>query len=142
MLKIKELLTKQLNLELLAAVQMAYCAGVTDSSSLREHFCKFARVELEHFTAVANILNKMYHETNIEPLDLNLEKDELRMLIVLAAIEDTMINYYQDILSPDTSISPAFKTVLRDNLRQEKGHKQEMTLLLQETKENIKKKTA
>ena len=41
----------------------------------------------------------MGYEVNIEPLELKLEKDVLKALIILEAMEDTMIHLYEDILS-------------------------------------------
>ena len=127
----KELLIRQLNQELLAAAQMAYFAGVVSTPSLREHFLDFAHEELNHFSEVANILSEMGDEPSIEPLQLNLEKDELKALIILEAVEDTLIHYYEDMVAKSTQ---PVKQRIKAILEEERRHNGEMELLLREVK--------
>ncbi len=131
----KKLLIRQLNQELLAAAQIAYFAGVVRSPSLREHFLEFAHEELSHFSEVANILSEMGYEPSIEPLQLNLEKDELKALIILEAVEDTLIHYYEDMVAKSTQ---PVKQRIKAILEEERKHKGEMELLLREVKSALK----
>ena len=131
---IKNLLIKQLNQELLAAAQMAYVAGIVKNSNLREHLLKFAKDELEHFSTVANIVSEMGYEKNIEPFHVNLEKDELKALIILEAAEDTMIHFYEEMLF---ELKEPFKSRIREQVNEELDHKKKMKHLLKEAKKNM-----
>ena len=108
---IENLLLKQLEQELLAAAQMSYFAGTVKDLTLRELFLQFAKEELVHFSIVANILSDMGYKTVIESFTLNFEKDPLKALIILEALEDTIIHYYEDMIP---ELRQPFKGIIRD----------------------------
>jgi hypothetical protein len=128
---IRDLLIRQLNQELLVATQAAYFSGIAKTSSLKEQFLKFACEELEHFAKVANILDEMGHTAELKPVEIEFEKDELKALIILSAMEDTIIHLYGDILS---DLEEPFKSTIRDQIQEEFDHKNQMEHLLEEAK--------
>ena len=128
---IKELLLKQLGLELKAASQMAFVAGFTKDPSLRKAFLKFAKDELEHFTKVTEILIKMGHTARLVPLEIPLEQDELKALILLDAMKDTMIHYYEEIL---TELKEPLRAQIKKQLIEERDHRVTMKELLDKAK--------
>jgi len=128
---IKDLLLKQLRQELTAASQMAFSAGFAKDPSLRKAFLEFAKDELEYFTNVANILAKMGHSARLEPLEITLEQDELKALILLDAMEDTMIHYYEEMI---TELKEPFRTEIKRQVSEEKDHKETMRELLDRAK--------
>ena len=132
---IEDLLLKQLNLELTAAARMSYIAGATKDLDLRDLFLEFAKEELEHFSMVANILSHMGYESKIEPFTLSLETDQLKALIFLESLEDTMIHYYEDMIP---ELKQPFKDRIRNQVIQERDHKKKMGLPLEEAKRRIK----
>ena len=132
---IENLLLKQLEQELIVAAQMSYFAGAVKDLTLRELCLQFAKEELEHFSVVVNILSDMGYKTNIEPFTLNFETDLLKALIILEAIEDTMIHYYKDILP---ELRQPFKDKIKDQINMERDHKKKIRLLLEEAKKDMK----
>lgn len=130
---IRDLLIRQLNQELLVATQAGYFSGIAKTSSLKEQFLKFAHDELEHFAKVVKILDEMGHAADLKPFEIKLEKDELKALIILSAMEDTIIHLYEDILS---ELEEPFKSTIRDQIKEEIDHKNRMELLLGEAKKN------
>ncbi len=138
--KTKELLIRILNQELQAAAQMSYLAGIIEQPSLREHFLNFALQELPHFSIVAGILAEINTELSIQPVTIKLETDEIKALIILESVEDTLIHYYEDLLSPDNKIAEPMRSRLKGCLEQEKAHKNQLAQLLKEAKEYLLKK--
>ena len=128
---IRDLLIRQLNQELLVATQAAYFSGIIKTSSLKEQFLKLAHDELGHFAKVANILAEMGHAADLKPVEIELEKDELKALIILSAMEDTIIHLYGDILS---DLEEPFKSTIGDQIQEEINHKNQMEHLLEEAK--------
>ena len=135
---IHKLLFRQLYQELQAAAQLSYLAGIIKNSEIKALLLEFAKEELEHFSVVANILFEMGHKSTMKPLELKLEPDELKCLIVLEAIEDTLIRYYEEMLP---ILKEPFKSRIRSQLTQEIDHKAKMELLLKKAKENIKRRS-
>ena len=131
---IKNLLTRILHQELLAAAYMAYFAGIAKTPALKTHFLDYAYEELKHFSTVVTIISEMSIRTNLEPIQINLEQDELKTLILLDAVEDTLIHYYEDILSSGNRIGEPMRSRLRSFLEDEKKHKEEFARLLKEVK--------
>ena len=132
---IKDLLIKQLRQELTAASQMAFFAGFAKDPSLKKAFREFAKDELEHFAKVVNILFEMDHDARLEPFEITLEHDELKALILLDAIEDTMIHYYEEMI---TELKEPFRTEIRKQLNEERDHKEKMRELLEKAKKGKK----
>ena len=139
-MNINDLLKRVLNQELLVAVQMAYFAGVIETPSLKKHFLDLAYQELEHFSRVASNISEINASQDIEALRLKIEKNELKALITLEAMEDTLIHYYAEMLSPACQIKEPMRSRLKNCLEDERKHKEQMTQLLKEAKENIKRK--
>jgi rubrerythrin len=131
---VKELLMRQLNQELMAAAQLAYFAGVVKTPSLKVSFLEFAKEELEHFARVADIICQTGHEPIMEDFQLTLFKDEIEALIMLDAMEDTMIHYYEDLAA---IIDEPFKSIIIGELKEEKTHKKRLKKLMGEVKENL-----
>jgi len=128
------LLLRQLNLELKTAVQMAYLSGLSGTASLKERLLKFAGDELGHFADVVGILEGLGFDASAWPFQLGLEKDPAKALIMLRANEDTLIHYYEEMLVGDSGLSGDFREKLRNNLKDEEGHLQEMSRLLEDIK--------
>jgi len=132
---IKDLLLKQLNHELMATVQMSYFAGVVKNPSLEKSFLEFAKDELEHFSKVASILSKMGYQKGIEPFEIRVETDELKALIVLESVEDTLIHYYEDMLP---GLREPYKGLIKEIINEEVDHKERMRDLLEKAKKDKK----
>lgn len=133
--EIRTLLLRQLEQELYAGVQMAFLAGIVEDLSLSKLFLEFAKEELEHFSLVSSILSKKGFEISKEPFKLSIETDELKALIILESIENTIIHYYEELVP---LLREPFKSQIRDQIATEKNHKEEMEALLEKVKENIK----
>ncbi len=129
---VQNILTKQLNLELQAATQMAYFSGMAEVPSLKESFFRFAHDELRHFASVAGILDELNCDVVVEPIESRLETDPVVVLVILKSIEDTVIHNYEDILFTGAGMSENLKSKLKANLEEERGHLEAMERLLEE----------
>ena len=134
---IKELLIRVLNQELQVLTQMAYFAGIIEQPSLKEHFLTLALEEMAHFPIVVGCINKIDTELSVGPFAITPETDELKTLVILESVEDTLIHYYEDCISPDNKIVEPIRSRLKHCLEQERTHKTEMAHLLKEAKEYL-----
>ena len=133
---LKDLLIRQLNHELLVAAQAAYFSAVAGTPSLKEHFLGYAQEELRHFSGVITILHELGHDADLTSFQLNLETDELKALIILEAMEDTMIHYYEDL---HAQLSEPLKSIIKAQLEEERRHKGQLNLLLRKVKKDFGK---
>ena len=134
---IKELLERQLKQELMAVAQISYLAGLSLNQEIRELLLRFAKEELEHFSEVVSILGELGHKPNMKSIQVTLEPDELKTLIVLGAIEESMIAMYEEMVP---LAKDPFKGRLKSIISQEKVHCEELKLLLEKIKKNLKEK--
>lgn len=134
---IKELLERQLRLELTAAAQSSFLAGLSLNQEIRELMIRFAKEELEHFSEVVTILGELGYKPNMESIKVTIEHDELKALIVCIAVEESMIANYEEIVP---LAKDPFKGRLKSIIREEKDHYEAMKLLLEKIKKNLKEK--
>ena len=114
---------------------MAYCAGLADAASLKALLHEFAHVELRHFFALTSIISDMGWDATTEPVELKLLKDELEILILLLAVEETLVHYYENMMAP--SDRPLRKR-LKAMLEEEQEHRNQMQVLLREAKSALR----
>lgn len=132
--QIKEILRRILEQELLAAMGLFHLSNITASEHQKERYRELALEEVEHFLNVSRALKDLGEEPVLDNVSIDLEEDELKALIVLKSLEDTLMRLYEDILTEnDQALDPVRKR-LEGILKDERGHKEQMDLILEEVK--------
>ncbi len=129
------LLSWTLQQELLAAVQLAYLAGIVPSPGLKDAFLRFSQKELEHFSRVAGITHETGGPVRRDLAQLELEVDEIAALVFLESVEDTLIHCYEDMVA---LAGVPLKARIQAVLDEEREHKDEMAALLKAAKEDLR----